>query len=381
MKILLKSFVCLFLAISVFSCKKEKKEDKKYIKVKTELVEKKQFEKSINLTGEIEAVNSVDVFANIPSKLLSYQFEDGKKTSENTYVEKDQIFAYLDNDDLKIALDQAKTNVLATESNLQIATIGFNNSEKDLNRQKSLFEKGAITEKQKELAESDFERQSAILNQANANLENAKLVVKKMQKNFDDSFVKSPISGVIAKRYVSENNLAHPTSPIAKIVDINNLKIILGIPDKILSNINEKTTKVEVKIDSVGDKIFETSIYKIYPTIDPQTRMATIELRLKNENNLIKPGSFAKVNLIFSKDEKTIKVPFSSLIYHSGSYQAFIFKDNKAYLKKLKIGDRSDDYVEILEGLNEGDQLIIMGQKKVTDQIDVKTITDLEEKF
>jgi hypothetical protein len=64
-------------------------------------------------------------------------------------------------------------------------------------------------------------------------------------------------------------------------------------------------------------------------------------------------------------------VPFTSLIYHDGSYRAFVYKDGKAHLKQISIGDRNDSFVEVLSGIEEGDNLIVLGQNKLTDQIEI----------
>ena len=364
------SYLFFILLLLLSSCKNKKQVKSEPIKVKTEKVTLTEFEKKINLVGEIQALENVNIFPKIAGNIISYSFENGEKVSENTHIKKDQIFAILDHDELKIGLKKAKAALQIAKANLQISLVNLNDAKKDDIRMKNLFEKGAITDKQKEDSSSFFNKMQALHLQAKACLKDAKSNLKQSKMFLDKAFIKSPIDGVLTQRYISENNMASPNAPIANIANLSELKILIGIPEKIVSEVNETSSRVEISVDSYPNKLFKAQIEKVYPTIDKNTGMGTLELRIK-DNTLLKVGMYANVVIHFQKDQKTIKIPFSSLIYHDGSYQAYIYKEGKAHLQKLIIGDRSDNFVEVISGLDTNDDLIVLGQNKLTDQMDV----------
>src|SRR3989304_4850387 len=95
---------------SLFGCKKKEIEKKEPIKIKTQTIKKRGFEKKFELIGEVQAVNSADVFVKMPLKVVSYRMEDNSLASENAFLKKGDVFAYLDNEEIKIAFDQAIIN-------------------------------------------------------------------------------------------------------------------------------------------------------------------------------------------------------------------------------------------------------------------------------
>ncbi|NGX52871.1 MAG: Macrolide export protein MacA [Candidatus Anoxychlamydiales bacterium] len=360
----------ILLAFQLSSCKGKKEVKVEPIKVKTEIVKRSIFEKKLNLVGEIQALENIDVFPKIAGNITSYSFDNGEKVTENSHIKKDQIFAILDHEEMEIGLKKTKASLEISKANLQISEVNLNDASRDEIRMTNLFEKGAITDKQKQESLSHLKRMQAQCLQAKAMLLDSKASLKQAKISLDKAFIKSPIDGVLTIKYISENNMANPSRPLANISNLKELKILIGIPEKIISEIDPKTSLVDVKVDAYSDKTFKAEIEKIYPTIDKNTRMGTLELRIVG-NALLKPGMYANVILHFQKNQEIIKVPFSSLIYHQGSYQAYIYKDGKAYLKKLEIGDRNDNFVEVTSGLQENDYLIVLGQNKLTDQIDV----------
>jgi len=366
--------ICL-LILFLSSCKKKENLKIEPIKVKTKILKQTNFEKSINLIGEIEAVESIDIYPKIIGKVISYSFEDGTLVSENTNINKDQVFIILDHEESDINYQQAQANYEMVKAALKITYLNLEDSKKNSKRMNNLFLEGAITENQKEMAFLELERTQAQYLQAKARLKEAQAFLRKSKMILDQNFIKSPINGILTKKYVEENNMTMPNSPIANIKNLNELKILVSIPEKIISQIEQNIKKAIVKVDAYPEDVFNAQIEKIFPTIDPTSRMGTLELRIK-DNQILKPGMYANIELIFNKNNQSIKVPFYSLIYHQGHYQAYIYKEGKAYLKKLTVGDRNEKYVEIIKGLKEGDELIVLGQNKLTDQIDVAVLEE-----
>jgi RND family efflux transporter MFP subunit len=374
-----KLILIFFCSLVVISCKDKKKIAIEPIKVKTKKIIKSDFTKKINLVGEIESSQSIDIYPKINGTILSYKLEDEKLAIENTFVKKNQVFAILDTADLEINLKRSEANLEMANSNLNIAKLNLEESRKDLSRMQNLYKNGSVSEKQMEAIISNEQKISFLHDQALARLKEAKAAFDLSKNAYDNAFIKSPIDGIITKRYVLENNQVSILKPIANISNLEDLKIVLNISEKNLPLIKKENTLINVKVDSYSNKLFKAQISNIFPTIDKMTRMGTIELKLAS-NDLLKPGMYANIEILILKDKKSINVPFSSLIFHDGSYMAYLFKDGKAHLKKLSIGDRNDELIEITSGIEEEDNLIIAGHNRLTDKIDVVAIENLEER-
>jgi RND family efflux transporter MFP subunit len=363
----------------VISCKDKKKIAIEHIKVKTKKIIKSDFTKKINLVGEIESFQSVDIYPKINGTVLSYKLDNDEPAIENTCLKKNQVFAKLDTADLEINLKRAEANLELANSNLNIAKLNLEESKKDLTRMQNLYKNGSLSEKQMEAIISNEQKVSSLHEQALARLKEARASFDLSKNAYDNAFIKSPIDGTITKRYVLENNQASILKPIANISNLNDLKITLNVSEKNLPLINKKNALINIKVDAYPNKLFKAQISNIFPTIDKMTRMGTIELKIAC-NDLLKPGMYANVEILILKDKKSINVPFSSLIFHDGSYMAYLFKDGKAHLKKLSVGDRNDELIEITSGIEEEDNLIIAGHNRLTDKIEVVPIENLEER-
>jgi len=154
------------------------------------------------------------------------------------------------------------------------------------------------------------------------------------------------------------------------------LKLLIKIPERILSQM-QIGTEVEVKVDALENQMILSKVEKIYPVVDRLSRSITVELRIKNspvkETEAIKtkasqkqlfPGMFATAKLILEKKERAIAVPASSII--KGGF-VYVFKENKVHLKKINLGLKENDLVEVVSGLSLGEEIVVFGQNKLSD--------------
>lgn len=183
---------------------------------------------------------------------------------------------------------------------------------------------------------------------------------------FEKAPVESPLSGIIGRVYVDLGTSVSPQTAIASVVKIDKVKIDLDIPEKYIPQIfiNEKAL---INVDAYPEEKFEGEVSKISPVIDLATRTAPIEIVIKNSEHRLKPGMFARVQLVI-KEQKNIPVIPKEAITGRGEYlYAYIIENNKAVLKNIKTGIRQGNYFEVSEGLKEGNLVVIMGQQKLYD--------------
>ena len=128
--------------------------------------------------------------------------------------------------------------------------------------------------------------------------------------------------------------------------------------------------------DAIPGKTFNGKVNRIYPTIDPLTRTFTAEVVVENNYKTLRPGMFVRTTVNFGTRQSVI-VPDVAVIKQSGSGERFVYvleADNTVSLKAVKLGRRINSEFEILEGLNDGDIVVVGGQAKLKSGVKVDII-------
>jgi RND family efflux transporter MFP subunit len=125
----------------------------------------------------------------------------------------------------------------------------------------------------------------------------------------------------------------------------------------------------EVVSEIYPDLAFDGEIYRVYPTVDNATKTFTVEVKIRNGGLKLRPGMFAKIRLNLGQGSG-ILVPAISIMKQTGTNDMYVFlnRNNLAAKIQVKTGRMIDDRIEILEGISDGDELIVTGQNKLEDQ-------------
>ncbi|KPK32681.1 MAG: hypothetical protein AMS24_03480 [Chlamydiae bacterium SM23_39] len=367
MTLLLVFSVFSFLFIRKFSNVKIKKE--KFLNVKTEIIQPTSIKKVVSLTSEILPLKSVILKSRINGRIDSMLLGNGEELEENSKIKKDQILTRIENTDLKIKLKQLEASFDIAKANLEVAKVDLENREIDKKRMENLFEKGSITKKKLDLTNVEYKNSVAQLKKSEANLRLAEAKKEEMEYLFGESFIKAPFSGVIDKKYVTEKEIISQNSPIVNIIRTDQYKIIAKLPEKFLPFINDGK---EVRL-SLYNKNIISKIYKIYPSLDLDSKMLLIEIRVKNDLQDIKPGMLVNIKIPLKEKKKVLTVSTSSLMDNN---KIFVVQDDKVYLRTLSLGIRENDRIEITSGLNIDDEVVVMGQHNLKEGDLVKRVVD-----
>ena len=226
------------------------------------------------------------------------------------------------------------------------------------------------TESKLKAAEADlqFAREDAKTLILTLQAKNAALDLAK--KKLDDTRVVAPYSGFVQKRLVSAGEYVRVGTPLYAIIKINPIKFIGGIPENYISDISIGKT-VDVVVDAANGT-FSGRVIRVSPSSTPENHSVDVEITVENPNNVLKPGYFAESKIILNVNPKGILIPTEALYIFAGVEKVFAIKDDKAYEKKIKIGRRYVDKIEIKSGLS-GDELIAVSNvSKLYDGVAVK---------
>ena len=177
---------------------------------------------------------------------------------------------------------------------------------------------------------------------------------------YKPGFIKSPITGYVAKLLVEPGSMVSPKTPVALIVDFSKVKVSFNVSENDISSIN-KNTPVEVIASSQPKYPFSARITEISPVVDPLTRTVAIKAIVNNTKRLLKPGMTVRVRLELAKKKNVIRVPSETLLDH----HLFVVKDSTAQRRDVIPGLVGNFYTEIVKGISENEMVVVVGQQRL----------------
>jgi membrane fusion protein (multidrug efflux system) len=356
--------LALFIIRFVFMRKPPEKTEEKTVPVEIKKVSTGSIEETMELTGWIKANQTVDIASKVPGRVetLSVISNDGVLVNleEGVDVKKDQQLASIDHD---IYLAE----VAAAKANVQAAEVELADAEREKKRMVALYESGSATEQSKDKAETSAEMAAARLSSAKANLELAEI-------NLRESAIVSPIDGIVTAKHIDVGNLIKAGDRIVTIVDIKTVKVIVATAEKYSEQILVGIP-VRIKVDALPERVFTAKVHSVYPALDEQTHTIQIEIRMKNDELLLKPGMFARVTLITKHKDNVVVIPRDVVLGgRIDPYYVYVVNNNIAHKTPVQIGITQADRYEITDGLKAGEMLVVNGMNYLMDGMKVKVV-------
>ncbi len=286
--------------------------------------------------GTARANESVDITSKISNIVTSVRFRDGAR------VTRGQVLVQLDD-------AQARAEVA-------VAQAALGESEQQFKRSTELLSTQALSKSQYEQLEATVKANRARLAAATARLE--------------DTVIRAPFSGRVGLRRVSVGSLISPGDVITTLDDTSVIKLDFSVPEIFLATLREGLT-VRATAPSFPGRTFTGTVSSIDSRVDINTRSVTVRALLANEDGALKPGMF--LNVALAREERsTLVIPEEALTPEAERQYVYVVADGKAERREVRIGGRQPGSVEILAGLNAGEQVIIEGTQKVRDGIAVR---------
>lgn len=243
---------------------------------------------------------------------------------------------------------------------------------------------------QSDLAKTTFERQKRLWNQkigseiqylqAKSNYEAQEEAVNQLKKQISKTTIKAPFSGTIDDVITEQGSVvAAGQTPILQIVNLNNMYIETDIPERYITNV-VKGKNVQVEFPILG-KTIESKIKQAGDVINPANRTFKIEIDVPNKDQTIKPNLVAKLKINDYTNEKAILIP-QSIISENANGEQYVYvvetknSKNEGVAKRIiiKTGKTQGDVIEVLEGIENGTEIIKEGARSVKDGQTVKVI-------
>lgn len=337
---MIKNVILSTLAIAILAgCtgKKEKEADKEgvlTIPVKVMKLEKQNIAKTLDYTANLEADEQVFYAPAATGRIEKIYVEVGDR------IKKGQLLVEMD------------------RTQLHQAEVQLTNLETEYNRAKTLNETQSISKQAYDAAIAKYEV-------AKSNVDFLK----------ENTQMLAPFNGVVTGKFFENGELytgvavsgaAKPS--IISIERINPLKALANITEQYFPML-KAGTEVELKSDIYPDRTFTGKVNIVYPTIDKTSRTFTVEIKIPNDDEKLRPGMFGKINF-FIGETNAVVVPAIAVLKLQGANNRYVFLNDNGKAKRVDvtIGQRFNDQVEIIsDQINENSELIVTGQARVVD--------------
>lgn len=300
-------------------------------------------------TAPVESDRKAFVMPKVQGEIRQVLADEGDR------VRAGQVLARLDGDRLRleVALNEATMRKL----------------ERDYERNLGLQEQGLVSA----IALDNLKYE---LEAARASWELAKL-----QLSYTD--IRSPIEGTVTQRLdiVKVGNVVTPVGGVIEnadsslfvVEDLDTLMLRVNVPERELAKLSVGQV-AELGFDAVPGRTFKGEISLISPYVSAETATFPVRIRVTDTGGLLRPGMFARVAIVYERKPDALRIPRTALLDGDGPPKVFVVKDGKAAERAVKLGLANGGWIEITEGLRDGEQVVVVGQGAVKPGAPVRVV-------
>lgn len=202
-------------------------------------------------------------------------------------------------------------------------------------------------------------------------VERFKAILDLQRKKLRDTTVKAPFRAYVKERQVTVGQYLRANSPLFVLVKTDPIRLRVEIPERMAPWI-KLNQQVDINVEAFEGRKFQGKIWRISPTVDQNKRTFVAEVLVANSAGELKPGSYARAHVPTSHTERVTVVPQRSIYYIMGSNKAFVVKDGVVDAREVKMGDRFESDVEILEGIADGETVAMTQLAKLDTGVKVR---------
>lgn len=319
-------------------------------------VGRKDITPKVVFSGSLEPAWSTDVSAKVDGRINTLVVNEGDIVKAGT------VIATLDTNELSAQVIQAQGNLAASMSSLEQAQM-------DYHRYSTLAEQGAVSAQMLDNARTKRDLAAGQVKAAEGSL-------ALVQEKLNNANVVVPRDGIVTKRFMQAGAFTRAGTAIVTVADVSTLLAKATVGEAQVADLAIGST-VKVTVDALNGKELNGAITRISPVAALPARTFTAEISVPNQDGILKAGMFAKVELATKVHPNAIAIPESALVLREDQKTIFVVgSDNKVQQRLLKLGYVGDGWAEVLEGLSEGETIVVAGQNKVKDGAAVTPVKD-----
>ena len=304
---------------------KSKQRRNKTLDVKAIILKTQKLNDAISVSGSLMPDEEVNLTFETSGKITDIYFKEGAR------VEKGTLLAKINDAPLQAQLHKLEAQLKLKQDRLY--------------RQRALFKKEAVSQENYQEAE--------------ANLSTLKAEIEGVKAHIAQTELRAPFSGIIGLREVSTGAFATTQTNVAHLTKTNPLKIEFSVPERYAGVLKNGA---KLNFTTEGDLTSRTArVYATDSRVDPKTRTYTVRALYQNTDGQLVPGRYVNVNLTTREFDQTLAVPSEAIVSEMGIDKVFVYRNGKAQPTEIKKGLRTASQVQVLQGVNLGDTIIVSG--------------------
>ncbi|MGM0600114.1 MAG: efflux RND transporter periplasmic adaptor subunit [Candidatus Rifleibacteriota bacterium] len=341
------------------------------VAVETQPIKKTRLLDEGVFTGSLYAQSEFDLAPKISGRIKKLYLDIGD------LIKNGEIIAELDNEELLLEVRQA-------EAELEIARANYNESKglleiakKELERTKTMHKQKVSSDVELEKAQSEYKTRLARLKVSESQLSNRQAALERAEVRLSYAKVDASWTGgsnerFVAEKYLDEGSMAGPGSPLISVIDIATLTAIIDVVEKDYFKI-KKGQLAKIRSDAIEDKTFEAKVVRIPPLLDNRSRLAKVELELKNSGFTLKPGMFVTATIVFAAHDSATIVPNHSLVRRNDKEGIFVVNEASSTVRFIAVekGFANDSCTEIISPEVSG-QVVTLGYHLLEDGASIR---------
>lgn len=314
----------------------------KPVAVRIMKIQSKDLPLVVESVGRLYANRQVTVAAQLPGIIARYEADVGDRVNAG------RLLIQIDPVDYQLALEEAEANLIAVQAQLDSAAKAFKRFQNLLPR--------------KVISSDNYEKAEAAFKAAQAQEVRAKVGIKVAKERLKKTRLTSPFSGLVAERRIEVGQMIGAGVPLMTLVDLNPIRVKVFLTERDYVHL-DRNDPVLIKVEAYPERLFKGRIDRIGITADARTNTFAVEILADNRNLVLKPGLSARVYLTTRVLKDVILIPQNAVLYRDKGTDVFILVEGKmAEVRSIKLGRTKGAFIQVLEGLNPGEQLIIEGQ-------------------
>ncbi|MBI4752695.1 MAG: efflux RND transporter periplasmic adaptor subunit [Acidobacteria bacterium] len=363
------------------------------VEIRTATAIERLIERNIETVGQLVADDEVTVSSQVRGEVSEMNIDLG------SFVKAGQVIARISPQEYELKLKQAeaalqqacaKIGLTAPNPNFDIeqapevkqAKASLDETKLKMERTRKLIESGDVSQDRWDTVEINHRTALARYDAARDNIRNQLATIDQRsaevqlaRKNLNDSTITSPISGTVSQKLTSRGEYISEMGgnrSIATIVRSNPLRLQAGIPEVGVSFV-KPGVGVDFTVDTYPGRTFKAQVSRISPDLNAQSRLLMVEATAENNEDMLKPGMFAKVFVKTTNKIPVVLVPVASVTSIAGLNKVFVVQQDKVVERQVKLGLRDGDMIEITEGVKKDEPVAVSNLSQLSNGVAVAT--------
>jgi RND family efflux transporter MFP subunit len=333
--------------------------------------------RTVVAAGTLAAEDQVVVGTKVPGRLAEIAVDMG------TRLRRGQVVARLDASDYRLRVEQAEAALQQARARLGLPLTGADErvdpeqtsivrqaravlEEARLTRDRSakLVEQDLIARAQFDTAEANLKVAEGRYHDALEEVRNRQALLAQRRSELElarqqltDTAMTSPIEGAVAVKQASVGEYLAAGAPVATVVQLHPMRLRVNVPEREAVDVR---TGQAVRLTVEGDAtVYHGRVVRLSPIVQEQSRTLSVEAEIPNERGTLKPGAFARAEIVTEASQPVIRVPASALVTFAGIEKLLVVRQGRIVELRVQTGRRGGDSVEIVGGLKPGEQVVL----------------------